>query len=124
MNVAKVATKFVDSLEKESEFNNVDIIQIEKECVWHREYAIFIVDFDFDSFYLECHNDYTEVTFDNDGFDLDWQEFVYEQFPECTIKFHGGTGEVEIIGPNYDEFVKTYSEELEELSSKSGHHIF
>lgn len=113
LNVAEQAIKFLAEMEKG--FNDIPVGNIECECIWHKEYAIFLLDFEFD---LDIP-DNPYVTVDYAQFHYDLQKYMQEKyFPNCQINYSSGCHEWEIIGPNQKEFHKTHEQVLEDFSWK------
>ncbi len=118
MNVAQKANEVYDHLIKNG-FQGLKIIHHEKECVWHREYAIFILQFDD---YFECENPYH--SFDFHQFESDLVSYMQNQFPSCSVSYNKYTHEWEIIGEHYAAYYDDNIDALEELSSNEGHSIY
>ena len=106
MNVAEKANEFLAEIEKDGSFNDVDLEYVERETVWHREYAIFIISFDtFDLPY-----------FDVSRFDEDFKKHMESWFSGCEIKYYPSCNEYEIIGSNYKKYWAKHAEAVEEFS--------
>ena len=118
LNVATKAIEVLDKLQK-SGFGGLDVLNIKKEGVWHEEYAVFILNFDF-PIYDEPDTPYTTHSFDEDGFNSDLMYHLEFEFPKCKINFSKGCSEYEIIGPKYKSFYKKNFDAIEDIETRRG----
>lgn len=128
MNIALKAYEILDKLENEG-FNEIHIYSIEKESVWHEQYAIFTLEFKtFD--YFDSGDDLGDnpyiipQSFDEDKLRNDFLTYLGTQFPKCKINISYEGKEFEICGPKYKSFFRKYADKLEYLSDLGGHHLF
>lgn len=108
-------------------FNGIKIDYIEKEGIWHQEYAIFLIGFRFPliGFYDEEESEYiTPKRFDGRKFNNDFISWMEKQFPGCKMKYYPACDELEICGPNYSAFYEQNEDALEELAGTPGHKIY
>jgi len=121
MNVAKKATEVYDELVKRG-YHNIPVLVHKKESVWHREYAIFIIQFDTPYFYDD--KPYETHEFDYDQFEADLIEYMEYKFPYCSISYNRHTYEFEILGEHYAAYYDDNIQALEDLSEQEGHAIY
>ncbi len=112
INVAEVASKLLEELD--TDFNNVPILNIHPQCIWHEQYATFIWEldsyFELDDFY---DNNYVTVEINTEAILADQKALLKEKFPGCEILVHCDGTEFEVIGPHYKEWSTKHGEELE-----------
>jgi len=105
---------------KKNGFRGVKVQRIEKESVWHPEYAIFVLEFNiplvgFMSYQQSdceyCHREW----FDEEQLKDDFKAHVESQFPECEVNVSYQGREFEILGRNNKEFYNHYQDQLEEV---------
>jgi len=122
-DIGRRATAFLDHIHKNG-FGGQKIGQVIKEGTWHKEYAIFVLDFDFPIF-LDHGCDYCKHEFDYNQFRSDlMQELRSYVGNNCTISYNNNIHEYEIIGNKNSKFYKDHFEELEKLAEEGGHVIF
>lgn len=103
--------------------------QITRECVWHPEYAIFIIDFIIPGF-LGFHDEYddneyvTPPKFDKRQFYDDFISFLKKELPDCNITYWPQIREIEICGPNYKQFYQDNLDELEYISEQNDKYYY
>ncbi len=112
LNVAEVADKFLTELEKVGKFNNVPVLQIQRECTWTEKYAVFVLQFDT---YIPSHhnNEYITTDFDEYQFDKDFMKVLKKVFPKCKIDYNRNCSEYQITAPGYKKWQKEHSESIE-----------
>ncbi len=124
LNVADKANLFLDLIKTTG--YKYPVRNIEKEGIWHPEYAIFILEFktpNFNHFYNEDEDEYTQPPqFDKGRFYKNFVNYLQETFPNCKIKRYEHLDEYEIMGPNYREFYDEHLDALEELACKTDKH--
>jgi hypothetical protein len=126
MNVAKKANDIIIALNLMG-FNGIKVADIEKEGIWHQEYAIFTINFRFPltGFWDEEETQYIKPkTFDYRQFTHDFVTWLKKEFPNCNLKYYPECHEVEICGPNYKQFYEQNMDALEDLAEKPGHQIY
>lgn len=110
-NIAKAVQYFLNDIE---EFGFGDIcMDFERECIWHKEYAIFVYD-------IVDENPY----FDEESFIEEFIQDLKKTLPEGSqVIIYYLCNEIEVLGPNHDEFYKKHMDKLEEMCIKhDGHH--
>lgn len=119
MNVAEQANKFLDFVK--DGLNGIQVIDLRKECTWHEQYAIFILQFDtYGDGDLPPYHE-----FNLHQFEQDLDKCMKSFFPDCEINYSSGCFEYEIIGPKYLTFAKKHADALEEFECiEGGHKIF
>ena len=122
VDVAVEADKLLTALETLGQFKGVNVLKIQRESTWHREYAVFILQFN--TFVFENNKPFVKTEFDHDAFDNEICELMRKKFPRCTIKYNANTYEYEIMGPGYSEFYQKHADALEELASEPGWAIY
>lgn len=125
-NLINRVNNFLDKIKKNG-FRGVKVQRIEKESIWHPEYAIFILEFNipltgFMSF-TEPDCEYCKPAyFDEDQLNNEFADHVAKQFPECEVRVSYRGKEFEIVGKNNKAFYDRYEEQLEEEYMKHHEH--
>lgn len=114
--------QFLDNVQKNG-FRGVKVQRIEKESIWHPEYAIFILEFQIPLtgmfFERESDSDYAKKAwFDEDQLKKDIENHIKQNFRDCDVQVHYEGREFEIIGQNYQAFYDHYQDQLEEKHMK------
>ena len=122
MNVAEQADKFLKTVE--NGFNGVPVVTLQRESIWHEQYAIFVLQFDTD---MDRYgkSEYHTQSFDYGAFERDFNKHMKKFFPNCKINYSEGCFEYEVCGPKCSEFFKEHSDKLEELElDRDGHLVY
>lgn len=129
-NVAEKASEVFDKIYKDG-WNGINVMDGEKECCWHEQYAIFILQFDtdFGSWFNDAEdNEYVRpARFDNYRFSKDFLKYLHKEFPGCKINVSVNDTEFEICGPKCSEFFDKHRDTLEDIEDTrpdGGHWVF
>src|SRR3990167_8736867 len=118
MNVALKASQILDKLEEEG-FNEIPTYNVDKESIWHEQYALFVLEFE-DMNDYESYNDdnqhFIPAQFDEHRFQNDFIKYLKKEFPNCSINVSYEGKEFEICGPKYKSFFRKYADQIECLS--------
>lgn len=115
MNVANQANAFLKEIRK-SGFGGLKVLRIEKESIWHEQYAIFMLEFNIPIIDAP-HCEYCTSEFQYEEFYDDLLEKIKTEFSGCEVTFNKYTHEYEILGPFHKEYYFAHQEALEEMFS-------
>ena len=112
-NIAESANELLDAL-KIGSFHGVKASSIQREGVWHEQYAIFLIDWNFGVDFTEP-SEYRDNSFDEDRFNDDFEKCLKKQFPGADISYNQYCNEYEIIGQHNEAFYAAHKDRIEEL---------
>lgn len=114
IDVAVEVDKFLKTLEFVRQFNDVQILRLERQSTWTEQYANFILQFDTLNFDLASNpGPYTRVEFDYDELTDDFRSVLQAYVPKCKIEYRHGCHEFEIQGPKIKSYYKKHADAIE-----------